>query len=108
MRKLIGKIRQAFRRERYTERYAPQTAPDRSRRGQYRALDHVLHYHVEGEAHYLCGKLYRGYGDVNDATKSGPHRTANTHLDVTCNTCQRTHNHMLTIKEGRARLGLTH
>jgi hypothetical protein len=100
MRKLIGKIRQAFRRE--------QIKPKQyTRNAGYQALDHVLHYHVEGEAHYLCGKLYRGYGDVNDATKSGPHRTAPTHLDVTCNTCQRTHNHLLTIKEGRKRLGLT-
>lgn len=91
MAKLVGKLKQRYRRLRGKVKYTP---------NPYMAKDHVTHYHAQGDARYLCGRVYQL------GSEHGTNRTARDSGELTCNRCQRKHGAMLLSLDGRKRLGL--
>lgn len=96
MLKLIGKIRQAIRARRHKKIPRWTHVPR-----YYGQLDHVKHYHAQGDTRYLCGTFYD-----RDTQTTGVNRPAVSSEDVSCNRCQRAHWRLMQTPEGRKRLGV--
>lgn len=111
MRKLIGKLRQMFRRKQdvrvlrgtttHKREYDQYVRRRRRENASFSSKDHVTHYHASGEDRYLCGKWYEP-----EFQSVGTHRVALNTRDLSCNRCQVIHNKLVLTPEGRARLGL--